>query len=372
MIPSKRTFLLILGCFFFAAVNAQGKYTINGSIAGKANGMKVYLVKESLPEAKVVDSTVIKDNRFKMKGSVKVPSLYSIRIDKTPKGEKSSQRNWLSSRFYLDNSVISYSGDVDSLPPFYYSFKNITVAPVIKGSATQDESVKFNEERAKFAKINNGKKSENISNDFTWNYIKSNPSSVISYDQAFYLLNGMYANMTVSEIDGLISMIRKGWAGTPQLTRLENLAEKAKAVALGTAIKDFKLTNEKGEQILLSEYIPKGKIVMLEFWASWCGPCRGEIPHLKELNKTRSNLFSIISISLDDNEKEWRKALEFEKMDWPQLVDYNGVGGQIAQAYNIMAIPYSIILDGEGRIMKIGLRGDSLDAFLNKLEKERL
>lgn len=368
----KRILLVFLSCFFFAAVSAQGKYTINGSIDGKANGMKVYLVNESWPEAKVVDSTVIRKNKFRLKGSVEVPAVYAIRIDKTPKGEKSSQRNWLSSRFYLDNSNITYSGHVDSLPPFYYSFKNITVSPVIKGSATQDESVKFNEERAKFAKMNQGKEQENKSDDFTWNYIKSNPSSVISYDQAYYILNGMSANMTVPEIDELISMIKKGWKGTPQLTILENLSEKAKSVALGTMIKDFELINQKGEKVLLSDYIPKGKIVMLEFWASWCGPCRGEIPHLKELNKNRADLFSIVSISLDDNEKEWKKALDDEKMAWPQLVDYKAVEGEIARAYNIMAIPYSIILDGEGRIMKIGLRGDSLDAFLDKLEKERL
>ncbi len=368
----KRIVLIFLGCFFFAAVNAQKNYTINGSIAGKSNGMKVYLVEESWPKSKVVDSSVIKNNTFKLKGSVEIPALYAIRIDKTPKGERSNEKNWLNSRFYLDNSTISYSGHVDSLPPFYYSFRNKTVSPVIKGSATQDESVKFNEERVRLTESNQKNNAGTNSSNYTINYIKQNPSSVISYDQAFYLLNGRTANMTVSEIEELISVIKEGWAGTPRLTRLENIAEKAKSVALGSMIKNFELINQKGDKVLLTDYVPKGKIVMLEFWASWCGPCRGEIPHLKQLNETRSDLFSIVSISLDDNEKEWRKALDDEKMDWPQLVDFNGVEGKIAKAYNIMAIPYSIILDREGRIMKIGLRGDSLDAFLDKIEKERL
>lgn len=399
MMKFKSTLLLIIGCFFFAAVNAQGKYTINGSIDGKADGMKVYLIRESWPDVKVVDSTVIKNNTFKLKGSVEVPALYAIRIDKTPKGERSSERNWLSSRFYLDNSNISYSGHVDSLPPFYYSFKNKTVSPVITGSATQDELIRYNESRAtlsrELAAINKeylekyhqpamegtfnekiglelGSKVSDLSAQLEqqkWNYIKDNPTSVIAYDQASYYLNDMFISLTIPQIGELVENVRKGWDGTPNMDELEKAAAKAKTVALGTKYKDFELTTPDGSKVMLSKYIPKGKIVMLEFWASWCGPCRAEIPHLRELNETRSDLFSIVSISLDENEKEWRKAMADEKMNWTQLVDFNGFEGEIAQSYNILGIPHSILLDEEGRVIKIGLRGAFLDIELNKLKK---
>ncbi len=395
----KSTLLLMIGCFFFLGVNAQAKYTINGSIAGKADGMKVYLVKESWPEILIVDSTVIKKNRFQLKGSVKIPSVYSIRIDKTPKGEKSSERNWLSSKFYLDNSKISYSGNVDSLPPFYYSFKNKTVAPIITGSATQDESVRFNESRRPLSRelaaankeylekyhqpamegtfneklgLELGSKVTDLSGQLEqhkWNYIRDNPTSVIAYDQASYYLNDMFISLTIPQIDELVENVRKGWEGTANMKALEKAAAKAKTVALGTKYKDFELTTPEGNKVMLSKYIPKGKIVMLEFWASWCGPCRAEIPHLRELNETKSDLFSIVSISLDENEKEWRKAMTDEKMTWTQLVDFKGFEGEIAQAYNILGIPHSILLDEEGRVIKIGLRGAFLDIELNKLKK---
>jgi thiol-disulfide isomerase/thioredoxin len=389
----------VLGCFFFAGVNAQGKYTINGKISGPANGMKVYLVKESWPEIKIVDSTFIQKNNFQFKGGVKVPSLFSIRIDKTPKGEKSSERNWLSSRFYLENSTISYSGHVDSLPPFYYSYKNRPVPPVIKGSATQDELVRFNESRSSLSKelaatnkdylekyhqpamegkfndqigLELGGKVNELSEKLDqqkWKYIKDNPKSVIAYDQASYYLNDMFISLTIPQIDELVKNVRKGWSGTPQMAALEKAAAKAKTVALGTKYKDFELTTNEGNKVMLSKYIPKGKIVMLEFWASWCGPCRAEIPHLRELNETRSDQFGIVSISLDENEKDWRKAMADEKMTWTQLVDFKGFEGEIAQAYNILGIPHSILLDEEGRVIKIGLRGAFLDIELNKLKK---
>lgn len=399
MINLKRIVLVFLGCFFFAAVNAQDKYTIDGSIMGKADGMKVYLVKESWPEVKIVDSTVIRENKFRLKGSVEVPALYSIRIDKTPKGERSSERNWLSSRFYLDNSDISYSGNVDSLPPFYYSFKNKSVPPVITGSATQDESVRFNQSRAPLSKklaaankeylekyhqpamegtfneklgLELGNKVSDLSNQLDqqkWNYIKDNPTSVIAYDQASYYLNDMFISLTIPQIEELVENVRKGWDGTPNMEALEKAAAKAKTVALGTKYKDFELMTPEGNKVMLSKYIPEGKIVMLEFWASWCGPCRAEIPHLRELNETRSDQFSIVSISLDENEKEWRKAMADEKMTWTQLVDFKGFEGEIAQAYNILGIPHSILLDEEGRVIKIGLRGAFLDIELDKLKK---
>ncbi|MEO7315308.1 MAG: TlpA disulfide reductase family protein [Ginsengibacter sp.] len=399
MIKYKKIALIVLGCFFFAGVNAQGKYTINGKISGPANGMKVYLVKESWPEIKIVDSTVIQKNNFQFKGGVTVPSLFSIRIDKTPKGEKSSERNWLSSRFYLENSTISYSGHVDSLPPFYYSYKNRPVPPVIKGSATQDELVRFNESRSSLSKelaatnkdylekyhqpamegkfndqigLELGGKVNELSEKLDqqkWKYIKDNPKSVIAYDQASYYLNDMFISLTIPQIDELVKNVRKGWNGTPQMAALEKAAAKAKTVALGTKYKDFELTTNEGNKVMLSKYIPKGKIVMLEFWASWCGPCRAEIPHLRELNETRSDQFSIVSISLDENEKDWRKAMADEKMTWTQLVDFKGFEGEIAQAYNILGIPHSILLDEEGRVIKIGLRGAFLDIELNKLKK---
>lgn len=393
----KNIFFTILLLPILSYAQKQNNFTINGKISGKADGMKVYLIQETWPEIKTVDSTLIKNGSFTFKGNVEVPVLYSIRIDKTPKGEVTSARNWLSSRFYLENSLISYSGNIDSLPAYYYDYRKKNVSPVITGSATQDEMVSYNKSRAKLSSelslldkeytekyhipSMKGEFNSEIGIDLArrinklgsrldeikWEYITNNPKSVVAYDQASYYLLGMSVDIDTNKINDLVSIIRKGWNGTPNMEAFEKNAEKAKENAIGLHYKDFELTTAGGERVLLSKFVPKGKIVMLEFWASWCGPCRAEIPHLKYLNETKSDLFSIVSISLDEKDADWRKAMKDEGMVWTQLSDPHGFEGEIAQAYNITGIPMSLVLDEDGRVMKVGLRGAFLDAYLEDL-----
>ena len=97
---------------------------------------------------------------------------------------------------------------------------------------------------------------------------------------------------------------------------------------------------------------------MLEFWASWCGPCRGEIPHLRHVYQDyKDKGFEIISISIDEKKTDWDKAMKEEKMVWKQLCDPNGFKGPVAQKYNITGVPTCILLDKEGRIFKTEMRG---------------
>ncbi len=207
--------------------------------------------------------------------------------------------------------------------------------------------------------------------NYIMDYIRNNPTSPVAYDQATYMIAGYSTNLTVQQMDTLENIISKGWAGTDHLKIFQQKLKQGRKTALGLKYQDFNFNLPDGKKIKLSSYIPKGKIVMLEFWASWCGPCRGEIPHLKHLNETKKDVFSIVSISLDESVVDWKKAMKDEGMVWTQLNDPKGFEGAIATAYNIFGIPHSIILDKEGRIMKIGLRGIFLDAYIEDfLEKK--
>lgn len=380
---------------------AQNKnYTLTGNIAGSKDGTKIFLKSEGTIKTPIDDSTTIKNGQFTFRGSLDAPVLVKVIIDQTPEDKRSGPSYWLASNFYLENGDISYSGDIKTLPTYYYKKDAKNTPPVIKGSVSQNESKKFNAGIAdvkqqqrktddEYLKVYHMPAMEGKFNteegialankyneltdqviQYTMDYIHANPKSIVAYDQASYMLAGYTATLTIPQIMDLVEVIGNEWKGTYNMEKFLEGAEDGKKTAIGIKYQDFEFFTPDGKKVMLSQFVPEGKVVMLEFWASWCGPCRGEIPHLKHLDETKSDQFSIVSISLDENDAAWKKAMKEEGMVWTQLVDYKGFDGEISKAYNIFGIPHSLILDEEGRIMKVGLRGAFLDAYLEKMAKE--
>ena len=371
-------------------------FVINGNVAGNSDGMKVQLVDESVYPPVVVDSTVIHKGKFQFKGKLDLPGLYQIIIDTKGKGEG---EDMLASHFYLENSVIDYSGHIDSLPTYFWSSESFRKAPVIQGSATQDLyqqykkdtkaiSTKISELDEQYMNVYHLPSLEgtfntqegisiarqldqiNKQSDIArWKFIEQHPESVVAYDMASLLLEGMYVNLTIPQIDQLTDIITSAWSNYPEKAEeFKAKAEKAKNMALGAKYQDIELMTPEGKMVKLSEYIPKDRYVMLEFWASWCGPCRGEIPHLRHVyQQYKDKGFEIISVSIDQKKADWEKAMKEEYMTWKQLCDPNGFDGPVAKVYNITGVPTCIILDKEGRIFKTEMRGASLDAVLEEL-----
>lgn len=376
---------------------AQKSFTINGAIRGKADGMKVLLREESWPEMRILDSAVIKNGQFQLKGKVEYPGVHYLIIDRTPKGETSTEKNWLLTRFYLENSPITFSGNIDSLPTYFYS-KKPTQPAVITGSATEDESkafqASFKDLMVELSKLENQylevyhrpalegkfntkegielvKKQKVVQkkiDGLRWKYIMDHPNSVVAYDQATQYTNGFSLQLNAGQLDSLRATIAKGWTGTRKYTVFDSMVENAKKGAIGVKYMDFELTTQKGGKAMLSEYVSDKKYVLLEFWASWCGPCRGEIPHLKEVNGQKAENFEIISISLDESDEDWKKAIDEEGMNWVQLSAPQGFESPIAKAYNILGIPFSLLLDKDGKIIASGVRGAWLEEELEGLE----
>ena len=113
----------------------------------------------------------------------------------------------------------------------------------------------------------------------------------------------------------------------------------------------------------LSDY--KGKLVYLDFWASWCGPCRKENPNVVQaFNKFKSYNFTILGVSLDKDKEKWAKAIEKDQLNWTHISDLSGWSNAVAQQFGVKSIPFSILIDPEGIIMAKNLRGEELQEFL--------
>ena len=148
------------------------------------------------------------------------------------------------------------------------------------------------------------------------------------------------------------------------LKQLEDLIQRGKSCAVGHEAPDFELATSTGEKIKLSSL--RGKYVLVDFWASWCGPCRAEIPHLKEAFEAYNGKgVEFLSVSIDKDGAAWRKAMKEENMPWAQ-VQAPKAGKDVMKLYQFSGIPYILVLDQEGRIVGKNLRGKAL---MDKLEE---
>lgn len=395
----KKIFLLGMMAGMLASCHTQTDgYTIKGSLTGNADSGKVYLERsEYQAEPTVVDSTVVENGSFTFSGKVDRPGLYFVVIDLNKPGEEPDYQNKMfRTMLYLENSDITYKGDVATLPGFYYAPERKSEAPKITGSSVHDLFTKMNEGMQTYSDTLNvlsdrysdeylipDSEGKDVSivgmeiarEEMKWKdkllayqlkFIKDHADSPVAMDQAMYYLSGMEFLPDVVEIDQLQALFEKYWAGTPELKLFEQAASAARPLAVGQKYKDIDVLDRNGKTVKLSSLIPENEYVMLEFWASWCGPCRGEIPHLRKIHEKYKD-FAIVSISLDEKESEWQKALKEENMSWTQGRMDGGIYGSGAKTYNIQAIPMCLILDKEGRFYKTNMRGAYLDVFLEDL-----
>lgn len=130
-------------------------------------------------------------------------------------------------------------------------------------------------------------------------------------------------------------------------------------------IPDMNIKDIDGKDHSLRQEIAKSKITIIDFWASWCGPCRNEMPHLVSLyDNYKSKGLGIVGISLDNDRESWREAISELGITWCQLSDLGGWESEPAQIFNVRAIPFTIITDSKGVVLAAGLRGGDLDTFI--------
>ena len=173
---------------------------------------------------------------------------------------------------------------------------------------------------------------------------------------------------TTEELRELLNP-KYAYASHPRLARSRaRLAEiERKEAIMGSLFKDVEMKGADGKMHKLSEYCGKGNYVLIDFWASWCGPCRAEMPNVKaNYEKYHAKGFEIVGLSLDNKEDAWKKGMAELGMTWPNLSDLQGWKSVAATTYEIRAIPSSLLVDPQGKIVALDLRGDQLG---NKLKE---
>ena len=394
---------LLSGAIFLGVLVAcqrEPGYKITGSVPGTPDGMKVYLYNWNTP----VDSGVVKGGKFVLTGKVDVPVRYQLWVDLSPDKNMEYEKDMRGSDIFVDNTDIRYeTPSIDSLASrMSFHRKEVKGKVLITGSPVHDLYLKYKEKirpysnrsseawneylkvyhipaldgvfntREGLALAREMQEAQKEMKKIQWDFITGNPTSPVSIDIA---QNMMYSSkLSKAEMDKLLQAIDPSLHNAPAYKGLQKSMEEFYPVAIGEKFKDIEVVNEEGKTVHLADYVKPGQYNMVEFWASWCGPCRGEIPHLRHVYEAYGkgeNAFNMISVSIDDKESDWKKALKEENMKWIQLCDLKGWKGEVINKYKIQGVPFCLILDKEGRIIDHGVRGSELDLVLIDLLGDR-
>ena len=377
-----------------AAFRPDASLVIKAKINGAAEGQKVYL-KYADVSSDMIDSAVITNGQFSFNTKLESPRFLSIIIQNPKEPYRSKGLNLLASE-----GTVQINGNIDGLRESYELRESGTLAEgvTISGSPLHEAYLKYYARKCVYDKerdslfmkayipyLNPGKgkqkgpmqtginivsKIDKVSNERTayiMQYVlKNKPSDLL----AFIALQGInQSNITTAEIDKLVGHFKGYSSVSPLLKGFLNKAAVVKKTAIGSNLLDYTLQDVDGKDRKISEFAGKGKYVLLEFWASWCGPCRADIPHIKEVYEAyHPQGFDIVSISLDEKHDAWIKAIKEEQLEnkWPQLVAKDAFKSDIAKEYRISGIPACLLFDPNGKLVTRNMRGSWMDMILIK------
>lgn len=231
------------------------------------------------------------------------------------------------------------------------------------------------------AKLREGKKSEaDLANELkAFDELLAKHKDEKTDDVAqIVLMKAMLYIQVLDDTDkgtSLLQEIKRDYAETSAGKRVDEILDSVKAqseakkiqrsLAEGTKFPDFNEKDLDGKPLSVANY--KGKIVLIDFWATWCGPCRGELPNvLKVYEANHPKGFEIIGISLDQDQEKLKSFIKDQKMPWQQYFDGKGWGSKLAAKYGVNSIPATYLLDGEGVIIGKDLRGPALEEAVTK------
>lgn len=198
--------------------------------------------------------------------------------------------------------------------------------------------------------------------EFANKYISQNPKSYFSLS----MVTDRAGMGDYKDIQVMYDKLGKDIKNTQEGKRLAERLVVLKRSEIGTPMLDFTQNDVDGKPVTFSSF--KGKYVLVDFWASWCGPCRAENPNvLKAYNTYKDKNFTVLGISLDDKAENWKKAIKDDGMPWTQLSDLKGWKNEVSTYYGIRGIPSTLLIDPQGNIIAKDLRGEILNKKLAEI-----
>lgn len=380
----KKIFFLVALSFAILSCSKvkKGEFIISGEAKGLPNGKMIFLkTQNDVGVVLSIDSTKVKDGKFELKGKVKEPSMFALYIkdilQPVPFIMESGAIEIKVDKDSIWKSKISGTEGNDSFQEFndktnainkrLVEYQNKNIQKLMEAQQKKD-NITIESLKSGYVKI------QKEIDDYMNQYPDQNPNSYISLLLVERFFNSpdfefKKVKKTFENLNEELRNTSKGKAITEKLKAIEKNLKNPAAVEKLKSLKmaqDFSAKSPNGTTISLKESL--GKVTIIDFWASWCGPCRKENPNVVALyNQFHSKGLNIIGVSLDDDATKWKDAIAKDKLTWNHVSNLKGFEDPIAIKYEIQQIPTTFILDSKGYIVAKDLRGDELKAKVEEL-----
>lgn len=367
-IMKKILLMATAGLLAFASCQEKAGYTIKGTIEGVAEGDTVYL--QNFVDGSLVkmDSAVVKGGAFEFKGT---PD--SVTVSRYVTYRKNGMR--MTAMVFIEKGDITLNMGAEAnkvagtmCNDAYQQFMDKFVAVNKEMSEIYQKSktdTTLTDDQRKDLEKQLAEK-DSLGTEMVYNCINENINNLVGVQ-----LLTSYANaFETAKVKALLDKVPAAYSADKDIVALKEHIATIEKTEVGQKFIDFAMNTPEGKEVKLSDFISQNKYTLIDFWASWCGLCRAEMPNVvAAYNAFKAKGFGIVGVSLDNNAEAWKKAIKDLNITWAQMSDLKGWSCEGAKLYGVRAIPATVLVDQEGTIVARNLRGEELAAKLGELLK---
>lgn len=345
-----------------AACNDANTYTVKGNIANAQDGDSIFLKLHSPDEGfSTLNGTVVKDGQFQFKGTQDSAINCYITYQS---GEQQQMMD-----LFLENGkidvVMGISAKGTPNNEIYQAFREQLLERQKKMSKLYESAM---DQKLTDAQRTLILKEVEAVNDEIIALAQETVEKNITNQVGRSLLEQIGLELEAPKAKELLDKLPAHYKAQDEILYLQRQVEKKLATATGQKFVDLEMLSPEGKTVKLSDYAGKGKVVLVDFWASWCGPCRKDMPEVVALyNNYKGKGLEIVGVSLDQKDQDWKAAIKEMQMTWPQMSDLQQWNSESVKLYAISSIPHTMLIDKDGTILARGLRGQALRAKVSEL-----